>query len=153
MGKATTSDTRRHPTKGEGARAEAARLLAEGLTVSEVARRLGVARQTVSGWKNSSAAPEVAAAQEKRAHGFEEATATARAELRDGLHEAAKELVLLAKHQDPNVRLRAVGQLMDRAGLPRVEVVATEAAPLDLSQLTEEELELFERLMRKAGGR
>lgn len=56
----------------------------------------------------------------------------------------------LTKDPDPNVALRAVGMLMDRAGLPRSEVVITNAPPLDLSELTVEELDLFERVMRKA---
>lgn len=153
--KPTVADDSRHtrPVRGPEARAEAARLLAEGLSCAEVARRVGVTRQTVSEWKHGTAAPEVAQATEKRAQSFEDAAGAARAELRDGLHGAALKLVELTKHPDPAVALRATTALMDRAGLPRVEVVATEAAPLDLSGLTEEELELFERVMQKATGR
>jgi len=73
---------------------------------------------------------------------FEDAATAARTELRQGLHEAARKLVVLTKDPDPNVALRAVGMLMDRAGLPRSEVVITNAPPLDLSELTVEELDL-----------
>lgn len=157
MGKATPHPTEgdgsRRPVRGPDAKAEAARLLAEGLSCAEVARRVGVTRQTVSEWKNATATAEVSAEREKRAQSFEDAAAEARSELRDGLRAAARKLVELTKHPDPAVALRATTALMDRAGLPRVEVVATEAAPLDLSGLTEEELDVFERAMRKAAGR
>ena len=149
---ATPRDTLRRPTKGPGARAEAARLLAEGFTVSEVARRLGVSRQTVSGWANHTAAEAVSVEKEKRAQGFEDAAKLSREKLRENLLTVTEELVKLAKDPDPTVRLRAITAIMDRAGLPRVEVVQSEAEPLDLSGLTDEELATFEALLQRAKG-
>lgn len=149
---ATPRDTPRRPTKGPGARAEAARLLAEGYTVSEVARRLGVSRQTVSGWANHTAAEAVATEKAKRAQGFEDATKLSREKLRENLLAVTEELVKLAKDPDPAVKLRAITAIMDRGGLPRVEVVQNEAAPLDLSDLTAEELDTFEALLARVKG-
>lgn len=149
---ATPRDTQRRPTKGPGARAEAARLLAEGFTVSEVARRLGVSRQTVSGWANHTAAEAVSVERAKRAQGFEDATKLSREKLRANLLAVTEELVRLAKDADPTVRLRAITAIMDRGGLPRVEVVQSESAPLDLSGLSEAELATFEALLSRVGG-
>lgn len=141
------------PTKGgKDPKAEAARLRAEGLTVSEIGRRLGVARETVSRWVNHAAAEAVEAERAKRAQTFEDAVAASRQRLRDGLADAAAQLVDLTKHPDPAVRLRAVCALMDRGGLPRVEVVQSAEAPLDLSALSAEELDAFEALLAKAKG-
>lgn len=140
----------RKVAKGTAARAEAAKLYAEGVSVSEIARRLEVRRETVSRWVNHRAVEEVAVEKVKRAATFEDAATAARAELREGLHAASLKLVGLTKDPDPNVALRAVGMLMDRAGLPRAEVVISHGPPLDLSGLTDEELDLFERVMLKA---
>lgn len=149
---ATPRDTQRRPTKGPGARAEAARLLAEGFTVSEVARRLGVSRQTVSGWANHTAAEAVSVEKAKRAQGFEDAVAAARKELKASTLDAARVLVGQLTNADPAVAAAAAKTILDRAGLPRVEVVQSEAAPLDLSGLTEEELATFEALLSRVGG-
>lgn len=149
---ATPRDTPRRPTKGPGARAEAARLLAEGFTVSEVARRLGVSRQTVSGWANHTAAEAVSVEKAKRAQGFEDAVADARRELKASTLDAARVLVGQLTNADPAVAAAAAKTILDRSGLPRVEVVHTEAEPLDLSGLTAEELDTFEALLSRVKG-
>lgn len=141
------------PSKGgEDARAEAARLKAEGLTVSEIARRIGVARETVSRWVNHHAAAAVAREREKRSQTFEDALTEARALLRDNTAAAARVLVSQLSDSDPTVAQSAAKTLLDRAGLPRVEVVQSETRPLDLSGLTEEELATFEALLSRVGG-
>lgn len=137
---------------GEDAHTEAARLLAEGLPVAEVARRLGVRRQTVSGWKNHHAKEALATERAKRAATFDDALTRARTLLRDNTEAAAKVLVAQLEDEDPAVAQAAAKTLLDRAGLPRVEVVQKETSPLDLSGLSADELEIFERLLAKAGG-
>ena len=143
----------RTPTKGgEDARAEAARLKAEGLTVSEIARRVGVARETVSRWVNHKAVEAVATERAARAQGFEDAVAAARKELKASTLDAARVLVGQLANADPAVAAAAAKTILDRSGLPRVEVVHTEAEPLDLSGLTAEELDAFEGLLLKVKG-
>lgn len=135
---------------GPELRALAFQLLGEGITAAEVSRRLGVRRATVSGWKNS---PEgrsaLKAAHATVARSMGDALADARRELRDATHKAAKVLVTQLGSEDPAVALRAACMILDRGGLPAVTVVQPEAAPLDLSRLTDEELDTFERLMGK----
>lgn len=151
--KATPADTRRQPLKGRDARAEAARLFAEGFNVSEVARRVGVSRQTASEWRNHRALEEVSAEKEKRAAAFEDSVAPARAKLKAGALRAAEVLVDQLDSTDPAVASAAARTLLDRVGVPRAEVVVAEAGLPDLSGLTPEELDAFEGLMRKIGGR
>jgi len=150
----TKPDGGAHPRAvgGEDARALAILLLAEGLSVAEVARRVGVRRQTVSGWKNHHATEALAVERERRKAGMEDALQDARRELRDATHKAAKVLVTQLESSDPAVALAAAKTLLDRAGLPRVEVVQSETRPLDLSGLTEEELSQFEALLSRVGG-
>ncbi len=121
--------------------------------MSEIARRLGVARETVSRWVNHRAVEAVEAEKEKRAQAFEDSVAPARAKLKGAALRAAEVLVSHLTHPDPAVASQAARTLLDRVGVPRAEVVHQEPPPLDLSGLTEEELEMFERVMRKAGGR
>ncbi len=141
------------PKGGDGAKAEAARLLAEGFKVAEVARRVGVRRETVSRWAHHDAVPAVEAEKEKRAATFADSVAEARAKLKEAAGKAADVLVAQLAAGDPAVAAAAARTLLDRVGVPRAEVVVSEAAPLDLSGLTDAELEMFERVMRKAGGR
>lgn len=142
---------RRRPVRGAEARAEAARLIAEGFTVAEVARRLGLSRQTVSEWKNHSAADIVAVAVEKRAESYADAVALARSKLRDAAARAADVLVAQLDDVDPAVASMAARTLLDRVGVPRSEVLVQAAAGPDLSKLSADELADLERLLEKAG--
>lgn len=153
---ATPGDTPATPARDSAdARTEAMRLLSEGLSVTEVARRVGASRQTVSKWKNHTALPELAAAREVRAQTFEDAVTGARATIRDNTLKAAQVLVDQLADPDPAIRAAAARTLLDRGGLPRVEVVETgPTLPLDLSGLTDDELAVVERvLLRSKGGR
>jgi DNA-binding MarR family transcriptional regulator len=135
---------------GPELRALAFQLLAEGLTVAEVSRRLEVRRATVSGWKNSPegrAAIEAAHATVARKMG--DALGDARAILRANVLEAVRTLVSQLTNPDASVALRAACTILDRGGLPAVAVVQPEENPLDLSKLSDEELDTFERLMGK----
>jgi transposase-like protein len=135
---------------GPEARAQAYQLLGEGLTVSEVARRLGVSRQTVSGWKNSTEGAEgIDAAREKVARSVGDALSDARALLRGSVLEAVDALVAGLKAADPATQFRCACAILDRGGIPRVTEVHTEEEPLDLSALTPEELDRFEELLSK----
>lgn len=141
------------PRSGPEGRTAAARLFAEGVTVSDIARRLGVARETVSRWVNHRATEAVAAEVEKRAKAFEDSVAPARAALKASALRAAEVLVAHLEDPDASVASAAARTLLDRVGVPRAEVVLQEAEALDLSGLTDAELVEFERLARKAGGR
>ncbi len=121
--------------------------------MAEVARRVGVRRETVSRWAHHDAVPAVEAEKEKRAATFADSVAEARAKLKEAAGKAADVLVAQLGAGDPAVAAAAARTLLDRVGVPRAEVVVQEAAPLDLSELTDAELELFEKIMRKAGGR
>lgn len=139
------------PRSGREGRTEAARLHAEGIPVSEIGRRLGVARETVSRWVNHRAVEAVEAEKEKRAQAFEDSVAPARAKLKGAALRAAEVLVSQLEAGDPAVAASAARTLLDRVGVPRAEVVVSGPEPLDLSGLTDAELEVFERVMRKAG--
>lgn len=139
---------------GPGARDQALRAIAlEGVTGAEAARRVGVRRSTVSAWKNSAEGREFLQALRTEAErGHLAATSDARTVLRDATVKAARVLVAQLSHRDPMIAQSAAKTILDRAGLPRVEVVQSEAAPLNLSGFTEEELSLFEGFLRRAGG-
>lgn len=141
------------PRSGEGGRLEAARLHSEGVQVSEIARRLGVARETVSRWVNHRAVEAVAAEREARAQEFRDSVAAAREKLKAGAARAAEVLVAQLDSTDPAVASAAARTLLDRVGVPRAEVVVAEAGLPDLSGLTEAELDAWETLNRKIGGR
>jgi transcriptional regulator with XRE-family HTH domain len=121
--------------------------------VSEIARRLGVARETVSRWLNHTAVEAVEAEKEARAQEFKDSVAAAREKLKAGAARAAEVLVNQLEAGDPAVAAAAARTLLDRVGVPRAEVVHSGEVPLDLSGLTDAELADFERLTRKAGGR
>ena len=65
---------------------------------------------------------------------------------------AARVLVGQLEDPDPAVAAAAAKTILHRSGLPRVEVVHTEAEPLDLSGLTAEELDTFEALLSRVKG-
>lgn len=152
MSATKTDKKRRRQTHGPKARAEAARLLGEGLTVTEVARRLDLSRQTVSVWKNHVVAPAVAEEEARRAESFSDSVAEARAKLAAGALKAAEVLVEQLDSKDPAVRSLAARTLLDRVGVPRTERVEVEVPTEDLTALTDDELAELERLRAKAKG-
>lgn len=126
-------------------------LLAEGYTVSHIARELACARSTV---RSVRALPEsqakLAAARKERAAQGEASVEDARRILREASQAAALVLADGTQHADPRVRVRAAREVLDRIGIPRIEEVQTRNldAP-DLSKLTDEELATWERLNAK----
>lgn len=131
--------------------AEIVAKLVEGRTVTATARALSVSRVTVRAVRDL---PEVqarmAAARAAREAAHAAALEDARRILREGAQGAALALVDATQHPDPNVRVRAARELLDRVGIPRVEEVQTRSlgAP-DLTKLTDDELADWERLSAK----
>ncbi len=140
------------PRAGEGGRLQAARMHSEGLTVSDIARRLGVARETVSRWVHHKAVEAVAAERAARAAEHRDAVAAARETLRAAAERAAAVLVSQLEDSDPAVSSAAARTLLDRVGVPRAEVVQTAPSPLDLSGLSAAELDSLEGLLSRVGG-
>lgn len=131
--------------------AEIVARLVEGWTVTATARALSVSRVTVRAVRDR---PEVqvrmAEARAAREVSHAAALEDARRILREGAAGAALALVDATQHPDPQVRVRAARELLDRVGIPRVEEVQTRSldAP-DLAKLTDEELATWERLSVK----
>jgi len=130
------------------------RLLAEGVSVSETARRVGVVRTTVQRWRDTPAGAETlatatASVEQKFASALEET----RAELLGALPEMGRKLVTIAREGDPSDALRAIGMAMDRVGLPRTQRIETPAIPMDTSTLSAEELDQLDALLARIGGR
>lgn len=140
------------PRAGEGGRLQAARLHSEGVSVTDIARRLGVARETVSRWINHTAVEAVAAERAARAAEHRDAVAAARETLRAAAERAAAVLVAQLEDSDPAVSSAAARTLLDRVGVPRAEVVQSAPAPLDLAGLTAAELDSLEGLLARVGG-
>lgn len=140
------------PRAGEGGRLEAARLHSEGFAVSDIARRLGVARETVSRWVHHKAVEAVAAERAARAAEHRDAVAAAREALRAAAERAAAVLVAQLEDSDPTVSAAAARTLLDRVGVPRAEVVQSAPAPLDLAGLSAAELDSLEGLLARVGG-
>jgi transposase-like protein len=137
---------------GEAARARAMELLAEGYTVTAVARQLGLSRPTVRGWRDSpDGQKQLAAARAARDAESREVVADARRIVRANLAFAAQVLADKLRSPHPHVALAAARELLDRGGLPRTERVEGGGAPAaDLSRLTDDELVTLARLQQKA---
>lgn len=144
--------TNHEPRAGEGGRLEAARLHSEGMSVTHIARRLGVARETVSRWINHTAVEAVAQERAARAAEHRDAVAAARETLRAAAERAAAVLVAQLEDSDPAVSSAAARTLLDRVGVPRAEVVQAAPSPLDLSGLSAAELDSLEGLLSRVGG-
>lgn len=117
-------------------------LLAEGRTIEEVARELGIGRTTLYRWRTS---PVFAAAlAEATARGLGAALERLRC-LREGAIGVLEDL--LADAAAPAaVRLAAAREVMDRTGL---EAGRTDAQEADRPVSPEEEAEVLEKLRRK----
>lgn len=152
---ARVAQSRRKPQgpRGDVARMEAARLLAENLTVSEVARQLNVDRKTIQRWRDHPvAAAALPAAREERAAFVGDAIEEARRLLRAAAPTAARTIVERLESAKDADSIRAAATLLDRVGVPRVERVEQVEADIDLSALDPEERAALRRLLTKASG-
>lgn len=146
-------DRPRKPTvrRGDDPRTEAARLLGEGLTASEVSRRLGVHERTVRRWRdNPASAPIIENARAMRAQAVADSVDEARRILRDAAPDAARAVVDALDSPDPADQLRAAAMLLDRVGVPRTERVETADVEHDFSALSPEERAQLRALLTKA---
>lgn len=155
MGHARASQSRRKPQgpRGDAARMEAAHLLAENLTVSEVARRLGVDRKTIQRWRDHPVmAVALPAAREERAAFVGDAIEEARRILRDAAPRAARAVVEALESAKEADSIRAAATLLDRVGVPRTERVETIGGEVDYSHMTPEKRALLRELLAEAMG-
>lgn len=113
---------------------------------------MGVSRQTASEWRNHRAVEAVEQERAARAAEFKDSVASAREKLKAGADRAAEVLVAQLENTDPSVAAAAARTLLDRVGVPRAEVLVQETGLPDLSALTDEELDAWEKLAKKIGG-
>ena len=134
-------------------RRRAYELLATGVAVRAIARELNVKHETVLNWRDSEEGQrEIKAFAAKLADVREGVIVAAEKRLGALASRAVDTLGELLECEDPNVRLKAAQAIADRGGLPKTERVESAAAPEDLSSFSDEELELYERLKRRAKG-
>lgn len=150
-----TASNRRKPQRGgETPREQAMALLAEGISIAEVSRRLGLHRRTVEKWRTTEAgAAALETAKEQAREAFQSTVEAARSKLSAAADEATDAVleVLRDGKGDPGTRLRAASMVFDRVGLPRIQRLETPPTPLDTSKLSDQELADLEALLRKAG--
>lgn len=150
-----TASNRRKPQRGgETPREQAMALLAEGITIAEVSRRLGLHRRTVEKWRTTAAgAAALETAKEQAFEAFQSTVEAARSKLSAAADEATDVLLVVLRNSDsdPGTRLRAASMVFDRVGLPRTQRLETPPTPLDTSKLSDQELADLEALLRKAG--
>ena len=145
---------RREPhTTAAQSRAKAMRLLAEGLTIAEVSRRLKVHRRTVEKWRADAAgAAELAEASKASASTFADSIEEARRILRDAAPLAARAVVSALDAPKEADAIRAAATLLDRVGVPRTERVEQVETETDVAGLTTEERAQLRALLMKAAG-
>lgn len=133
-------------------RSRAMRLVAEGVSLVEIGRRLGVSSRTVARWRDSpEGGAELAAAKAEADKAFESTVEQARALLKSAALKASERLLKILSEGDDADALRAAGMLFDRSGLPAKEVSEVSVGPtLDLSRLSAEEFEQLRRIRAKA---
>mgnify|MGYP000859573179 CR=1 FL=1 len=148
-----TASNRRKPQRSGGTpREQAMALLAEGISIAEVARRLGLHRRTVEKWRGTPAgAAALETAKEQAREAFQSTVEAARSKLSAAADEATDAVleVLRSAKSGPQDRLRAASMIFDRVGLPRTQRIEQEAATEDTSALTDEELAAYEAAKRK----
>ena len=142
------------PEPGPKDRETAMAMLAEGWHLHDVAGLLGVDRKTVRRWRDSPDGQQMLSrAKEARAAVFAEAVADAREVLRNAATQAAHTLVEKLRDPKPFEALTAAEAILARVGIPRASKLEADLrASADLSRLTPQELDDFERLTRKAMG-
>lgn len=137
---------------GEDGRAEAMRLLVEGMPVGEVAEVLGVDRGTVAKWKNTpDGYRQLAEARRARESVYRDAAADGVRKIREAVDKAIDVLVDQLDHRDPEIRSLAARTLLDRGGIPRTQRVENAgASSFDYSKLSPDELRAVREAQRKA---
>jgi len=136
---------------GEDGRAEAMRLLVEGMPVGEVADAIGVDRGTISRWKNSPEGyQQLAAARKARETVYRDAVADGVRKIREYTDRAIDVLAEQLDHHDPEVRSLAARTLLDRGGIPRTQRIENaNGTGFDWSKLTPDELRAAREMQRK----
>lgn len=153
MGKKTSQNSPRLPRKrGEEAKAEVMRLLAEGLTLSAVAAQVGVDRKTVRVWRDSIEGQALLdTARKARAAQFADAADQARRILKEATSKAALRLTERLGSKVPFEAVTAAESILSRVGLPRTTKVETSPdEEYDLAQLDDGEAAQLEALLAKA---
>lgn len=136
---------------GPMARSDAYRMLAEGVSCSAVARELKVRVDTVIVWRDSpEGEKEIRRLKELRNVELGATLREARKDLEMLIPRAIKALGDSLASSNPNVKVRAAAQILDRGGLPRTEVHEEHTGELDLSGLSPEELDQLRALHAKA---
>lgn len=127
-------------------------MLAQGWHLNDVAAMLKITRGTVRRWRDC---PEgqrmLSEAKEQRAAAVASGLADAKEILRAASVQAARTLVDKLRDAKPFEALTAAEGILSRVGLPKASKVELDMrAQMDLSRLTPEELDAYERLTRKA---
>lgn len=137
---------------GPEARDAAMALLAEGYSITAVAAEMKVKRDTIVRWRDTvEGQRSLAKHRAARTEALKGTADRARAILEGGAVQAAETLVELVGTGAPKDRIRASATLLDRIGVPRTErVEATVGTDEDLTELTDDELREYERLIAKA---
>ena len=148
-----TKRSQPHPRRSDATKlSRAVRLIAEGMSEADAAKKVGVHRTTVHRWRATAAgaeAMEKARADVERA--FQSTVEQARTRLMHGALKATeRHLQILEAGEDADA-LRAIAMLYDRAGLPAKGLAEVTLAPaLDLAKLSPEEFEQLRRLSAKS---
>lgn len=140
------------PEPGPKDRELAMAMLAQGWHLNDVAATLKINRNTVRRWRDC---PEgqrlLSEAKEQRAAAVASGLADAKEILRAHAVQAARTLVDKLRDAKPFEALTAAEGILSRVGLPKASKVELDMrAQMDLSRLTPEELDAYERLTRKA---
>ena len=140
---------------GPHARERAYQLIVEGYPLRAIARDLAVRVETVIGWRDSVEGRDaVAALKAKRNQELGATLRQGRMDLEALVPSAIEALRDALGVANPQVRVRAAREILDRAGLPRTEVHEERGGgDLDLSALSAEELDTLRDLHAKASER
>ena len=144
---------RRRPSK-EHKREAGAALVASGETVRAAAKKLGTDAAALGEWLRSECGTE-ALERYKREHAAAMAPtmSESRELLKAGALASVHALLDTVRTSKGLARIKAAEAILDRVGLPRVQKVEGTVAPaLDLSKLSDDELEQLTELTTKAGG-
>lgn len=142
------------PGPGPKDRELAMAMIADGWHLNDVAATLGINRRTVRRWRDCPEGQKMLSeAKAKRAELASNALGDAREILRTHAVQAARVLTDKLRDAKPFEALTAADAILSRVGLPKASKVELDLrAQVDLSRLTPEELDLYERLTRKAMG-
>lgn len=136
---------------GPAARARAYALLAEGFSCSAISRELKIRVDTVIVWRDSpEGQAEVRRLRTERNAELGATLKQARLDLEMLIPRAITALGDALAASNPNVRVRAAREILDRGGMPRTEIHEEHGGDVDLSGLSLEELEQLRALHAKA---